>query len=117
MINRATKGKELNALVGSRTPHHFISSVLPIVLAGLSLFGYGGRVTVIANRFAIHILAAVNEYGAKVISERTRAAIAPGASLPQSHRERPRRARWISRPLCVLRDRGETIDGIGGSSR
>jgi DNA invertase Pin-like site-specific DNA recombinase len=58
------------------------------VLAGLSLFGYGGRVTVIPNRFAIHILAAVNEYGAKVISERTRAAMAAGASPPQGHREK-----------------------------
>src|SRR5579863_8857369 len=42
---------------------------------------------IIPNRFAIHILAAANEYGAKLISERTRTAMAAGALPPQGHRE------------------------------
>jgi len=89
----------------------------------------------LANRFAIHILAAVAEYEARLISERTKAAFAAakargrkfGNPNPEAHRfsdaarkaqVRVRRERARARALdylpllCELRDRGETIHGI-----
>lgn len=88
-----------------------------------------------ANRFTLHILAAVAEYEARLISARTRAAFAaakargtPLASGPKGRSTispaalkaatRARHERSIARaqayaPLfCVLRDRGETLAGI-----
>ena len=89
----------------------------------------------LANRFTIHILAAVAEYEARLISERSKAAIAAakargrtfGNPDPRSHRfsDAARKAgiRAIREKakaraldyiplLCELRDRGETIHGI-----
>jgi DNA invertase Pin-like site-specific DNA recombinase len=89
----------------------------------------------LANRFTIHILAAVAEYGARLISERTSAALAAakarerkfGNPNPLTHRfsyaarkarvraERERskeRALDFLPLLCQLRDRGLTIQGI-----
>jgi DNA invertase Pin-like site-specific DNA recombinase len=89
----------------------------------------------LANRFTIHILAAVAEYEAKLISERTRAAFASakargrkfGNPDPRTHRfsdaarkagiravrERAKARALDYLPLfCQLRDRGETIHGI-----
>lgn len=90
----------------------------------------------LANRFTIHILAAVAEYEAKLISERTRAAMAAaiargrkfgGRRTPdgypylaaarsashRAHREKAKaRALDFAPLLCELRDRGETIHGI-----
>jgi hypothetical protein len=87
-----------------------------------------------ANRFTVHILAAVAEYEAHLISERTRAAFAAakarGKPIHSSkhysqlspaafeaairvRRERSKaRALEYAPLLCVLRDRGESITGI-----
>ena len=89
----------------------------------------------LANRFTIHILAAVAEYEARLISERSKAAMAAakargrqfGNPDPRTHRfsDAARKAgiRAIREKakaraldylplLCELRDRGETIQGI-----
>ena len=89
----------------------------------------------LANRFTIHILAAVAEYEARLISERTKAAFAaakangrtfgcpnpntngfPQAALKarvRAARERSKlRALDFKLLLTELRDRGETIHGI-----
>jgi DNA invertase Pin-like site-specific DNA recombinase len=89
----------------------------------------------LANRFTIHILSAVAEYEARLISERTKAAFAAakargrkfGNPDPTTHRfsDAARRAqvhaireRAKTRALdylpllCELRERGETIHGI-----
>jgi DNA invertase Pin-like site-specific DNA recombinase len=89
----------------------------------------------LANRFTIHILAAVAEYEARLISERGKAAIAAakargrkfGNPDPRTHRfstvarkagVRAIREKAKARALdylpllCELRDRGETIHGI-----
>jgi DNA invertase Pin-like site-specific DNA recombinase len=89
----------------------------------------------LANRFTIHILAAVAEYEARLISERTKAAFAAakacgrkfGNPNPTTHRfsdaarkaqvraireKAKTRALDYSPLLCELRDRGETIHGI-----
>jgi DNA invertase Pin-like site-specific DNA recombinase len=89
----------------------------------------------LANRFTIHILAAVAEYEAKLISDRTKAAFAAanasgrkfGCPTPNMNgfpqvalkaRVRTSRERSKARALdflpllCELRDRGETIHGI-----
>jgi|HubBroStandDraft_6_1064221.scaffolds.fasta_scaffold244841_2 DNA invertase Pin-like site-specific DNA recombinase len=89
----------------------------------------------LANRFTIHILAAVAEYEARLISERTMAAFAAakargrkfGNPDPSTHRfsdaARKAQVRAIREKaktraldylplLCELRDRGETIHGI-----
>ena len=89
----------------------------------------------LANRFTIHILAAVAEYEARLISERSKAAMAAakargrqfGNPDPRTHRfsDAARKAgiRAIREKakaraldylplLCELRDRGETIHGI-----
>jgi DNA invertase Pin-like site-specific DNA recombinase len=89
----------------------------------------------LANRFTIHILAAVAEYEARLISERSKAAIAAakargrkfGNPDPRSHRfsyaarkagiraireKAKARALDYIPLLCELRDRGETIHGI-----
>jgi DNA invertase Pin-like site-specific DNA recombinase len=90
----------------------------------------------LANRFTIHILAAVAEYEARLISERTKAAFAAakaggrkfGNPDPSTHRfsdaARKAQVRAVREKakaraldylplLCKLRDRGETIHGIG----
>jgi DNA invertase Pin-like site-specific DNA recombinase len=89
----------------------------------------------LANRFTIHILAAVAEYEARLISERTKAAFAAakargrtfGNPRPETHRssdlarrarvkaERERskkRAQDFAPLLCQLRDQGHTINEI-----
>jgi len=89
----------------------------------------------LANRFTIHILAAVAEYEARLVSERTKAAFAAakatgrkfGCPIPNTNgfprvalkaRVRAGRERAKARALdflpllCELRDRGETIHGI-----
>jgi DNA invertase Pin-like site-specific DNA recombinase len=89
----------------------------------------------LANRFTIHILAAVAEYEARLISERSKAALAAakargrkfGNPDPRTHRfsaaARKAGVRAIRENakaraldylplLCELRDRGETIHGI-----
>ena len=89
----------------------------------------------LANRFTIHILAAVAEYEARMISERSKAAMAAakargrrfGNPDPGTHRfsdaarkagirairERAKARALDYLPLlCELRDRGETIHGI-----
>ena len=88
----------------------------------------------LANRFTIHILAAVAEYEARLISERTKAAFAAakargrkfGSPNPLAHRfsyaerarvraerERSKRRALDFLPLlCQLRDRGLTIQEI-----
>jgi DNA invertase Pin-like site-specific DNA recombinase len=89
----------------------------------------------LANRFTIHILAAVAEYEARLISERTKAAMAAakargrkfGNPDPRTHRfsasarkaavravreQAKARALDYLPLLCELRDRGETIHGI-----
>jgi hypothetical protein len=89
----------------------------------------------LANRFTIHILAAVAEYEARLISERTKAAFAAakargrkfGNPDPTTHRfsdaarkaqVRATREKAKTRALdylpllCELRDRGETIHGM-----
>ena len=89
----------------------------------------------LANRFTIHILAAVAEYEARLISERTKAAFAAakargrkfGNPKPETQRfsavarraqVRTMRERAKARALdympllCELRERGETIHGI-----
>jgi len=89
----------------------------------------------LANRFSIHILAAVAEYESQLISERTRAAFAAakargrkfGCPDPRMHKFSPAaltaRVRAIREQakaraldflplLCELRDRGETVHGI-----
>jgi DNA invertase Pin-like site-specific DNA recombinase len=89
----------------------------------------------LANRFTIHILAAVAEYEARLISERTKAAMAAakargrkfGNPDPRTHRfsaaarkaavravreQAKARALDYIPLLCELRDRGETIHGI-----
>jgi resolvase-like protein len=89
----------------------------------------------LANRFTIHILAAVAEYEARLISERSRAAMAAdkargrqfGNPDPRTHRFSPAARKAGVRAirekakaralnclplLCELRDRGETIHGI-----
>jgi DNA invertase Pin-like site-specific DNA recombinase len=89
----------------------------------------------LANRFTIHILAAVAEYEARVISERTKAAFVAakargrkfGNPDPATHRfsdtARKAQVRAVREKaktralhylplLCELRDRGETIHGI-----
>jgi DNA invertase Pin-like site-specific DNA recombinase len=89
----------------------------------------------LANRFTIHILAAVAEYEARLISERSKAAMAAakargrkfGNPNPSTHRfsdaARKAAVRAIREKakaraldylplLCELRDRGETIHGI-----
>ena len=89
----------------------------------------------LANCFTIHILAAVAEYEARLISERTKAAFAAakargrkfGNPDPSTHRfsdaARKAQVRAIREKaktraldylplLCELRDRGETIHGI-----
>src|SRR3984885_1559464 len=89
----------------------------------------------LANRFMIHILAAVAEYEARLISERTKSAFAAakargrkfGNPNPTTHRfsdaarkaqvraireKAKTRALDYSPLLCELRDRGETIHGI-----
>jgi DNA invertase Pin-like site-specific DNA recombinase len=89
----------------------------------------------LANRFTIHILAAVAEYEARLISDRTKAAFAAakargrkfGNPKPETHRfsdvarkarvraERERskkRALYFAPLLCELRDRGQTIHEI-----
>ena len=90
----------------------------------------------LANRFTIHILAAVAEYEAKLISERTKAAMAAAkargrkfggtrgsqlyrfSAAARSARNRAERERAKARALdfapllCELRDRGESIHGI-----
>ena len=88
-----------------------------------------------ANRFTLHILAAVAEYEARLISERTKAAFAaakargtplrsyprggppvPEATLKAATRARHERsiarARQYAPLFCALRDRGETLAGI-----
>ncbi len=87
-----------------------------------------------ANRFTIHVLAAVAEYEAQLISERTKAAFAAARARgkvlgnPNRHSKlspaafeaaiRVRRERSKARALeyapllCVLRDRGESTAGI-----
>jgi DNA invertase Pin-like site-specific DNA recombinase len=89
----------------------------------------------LANRFTVHILAAVAEYEARLISERTKAAFAAakargqkfGNPDPTTHRfsdvarraqvraireKAKTRALDYLQLLCELRDRGETIHGI-----
>jgi DNA invertase Pin-like site-specific DNA recombinase len=89
----------------------------------------------LANRFTIHILAAVAEYEARLFSERTKAALAAakargrkfGNPNPATHRfsaaarkaqVRAMRERAKARALnylpvlCKLRDTGETLHGI-----
>ncbi len=90
----------------------------------------------LANRFTVHVLAAVAEYESKLISERTKAAFAAGKARgrkyggyrgPKSSQylaaarvagiraaaERQKvRALDFAPLLCELRDRGETIHGI-----
>ena len=89
----------------------------------------------LANRFTIHILAAVAEYEARLISERTKAAFTAakargrkfGNPDPSTHRfsdaARKAQVRAIREKaktraldylplLCELRDRGETVHGI-----
>lgn len=89
----------------------------------------------LANRFTIHILAAVAEYEANLISERTKAAFAGAKAVggrfgcpdpkpngfPQAAlKARVRAGRECSKGLtldfhsllCELRDRGKTIHGI-----
>src|SRR3984957_6255509 len=89
----------------------------------------------LANRFTIHILAAVAEYEARLISERTKAAFAAakargrkfGNPKPETQRfsdaarkarvraerERSKRRALDFAPLlCQLRDRGQTIHEI-----
>jgi hypothetical protein len=88
-----------------------------------------------ANRFTIHIFAAVAEYESQLISERTRAAFAAAkargktfgspnaragrmspavleASLRTRHEASVARAMEYAPLLCLLRDRGESIAGI-----
>jgi DNA invertase Pin-like site-specific DNA recombinase len=89
----------------------------------------------LANRFTIHILAAVAEYEARLISDRTKAAFAAakargrtfGNPRPETHRfsdvarkarvkaerERSKRRALDFAPLlCALRDQGQTINEI-----
>lgn len=89
----------------------------------------------LANRFTIHILAAVAEYEARLISERIKAALAAakargrkfGNPNPATHVVSPAARRALVRAkrerakaralnylplLCELRDRGETVHGI-----
>ena len=89
----------------------------------------------LANRFTIHIIAAVAEYEARLIAERTKSAIAAAKArgkkfgFPDPNRNRitpyTRRALAYSIRtkakaraldflplLCELRDRGETVHGI-----
>jgi DNA invertase Pin-like site-specific DNA recombinase len=89
----------------------------------------------LANRFTIHILAAVAEFEARLISQRTKAAFAAakargrkfGNPKPTTHRfsdaarkaavravreQAKARALDYLPLLCELRDRGETIHGI-----
>jgi DNA invertase Pin-like site-specific DNA recombinase len=89
----------------------------------------------LANRFTIHILAAVAEYEARLISDRTKAAFAAakargkkfGNPKPETHtfsdaarkariraeRERSKKRALDFAPLlCDLRDRGQTIQEI-----
>jgi DNA invertase Pin-like site-specific DNA recombinase len=89
----------------------------------------------LANRFTLHILAAVAEYESRLISERTKAAFAAAKALgrkfgnpdPETRRFSPAALRAKTRKqreraryhalefaplLCELRDAGETINGI-----
>ena len=81
----------------------------------------------LANRFTIHILAAVAEYKARLISERSKVAIAAAKARGRKFgnpdpprivgiraiREKAKaRALDYIPLLCELRDRGETIHGI-----
>ena len=89
----------------------------------------------LANRFTLHIIAAVAEYESRLISQRTKAAFAAakangrkfGSPRPETQmisatalRAKARRAREKAKAhalqfaplLCALRDAGETINGI-----
>ena len=87
----------------------------------------------LANRFTLHIIAAVAEYEARLISERTKAAFAMAKAQgtkfgnqrlaplsPAALKARVRKGRERAKAhaldfaplLCELRDRGETINGI-----